>query len=187
MVNRLFFALWPDDRTRADLHTAAKSVLMKHPPGGRPIEARNLHLTLRFLGNDNTPAEEAAIRQAAALVRQAPFSFQLDVASSFKEKSAWWLGSREPSRDLAELQQQIKNRRFGAKVGHDAKRFVPHVTILHTAPRLLPPSQIKPIEWLVSDFVLVRSTLGTAHPLYEVLERWPLVAPEKAAEQLSLI
>lgn len=187
MTNRLFFALWPDEQTRADLHTAAKGVLVKYPPGGRPTAARNLHLTLLFLGNDVPPAQEAAARRAAALVRQAPFSFGLNIASSFRESTAWWIGSRDASIELSELRQQLKDRIGGARVGHDPKRFVPHVSFLGTAPQNLPPTQIKPIEWKVSDFALVRSTLGSAHSVYEVLERWPLRAPEAAAEQFRLL
>jgi len=187
MANRLFFALWPDHQTRADLHTAAKGVLMKYPPGGRPSAARNLHLTLLFLGNEVSAEHEAAARRAAAAVRHAPFSFSLNIASSFRESSAWWIGSRDAAVELAELRRQLRDRVHGAGVGYDQKRFAPHVTFLGTAPQTLPPTQIKPIEWQVSEFVLVRSLFGAAPAAYEVIDRWPLLAPEAAAEQFQLL
>lgn len=186
-MNRLFFALWPNDATRAALHTAAKNVLMKYPPGGRPSPARNLHLTLLFLGNDVPAEQEAAARKAAAAVRHAPFSHTLNIASSFRESSDWWLGSRDASIELAELRRQLRERVNSARVGHDPKRVTPHVSFMRSAPQNLPPTQIKPIEWKVEDFVLARSILGGSAAAYEVIERWPLQAPEAAAEQFSLL
>jgi 2'-5' RNA ligase len=82
-----------------------------------------------FLG-DVAAEQEVRYRRAASLVRLAPFSFQLNIASSFRETDAWWLGSRDASIELAELRQQLRNNFFGARVGADAKRYVPHVTFL---------------------------------------------------------
>ena len=44
---RLFFALWPTDAVRAELAAAAPSYSCL----GRAIAARNLHITLVFLGS----------------------------------------------------------------------------------------------------------------------------------------
>ena len=45
MSCRLFFALWPDDATRA-----AFLALQGGLQGGRQVQPANLHLTLAFLG-----------------------------------------------------------------------------------------------------------------------------------------
>lgn len=49
---RLFFALWPDERLRADLAAAAAPALVQ--VAGVPVPPGNFHVTLAFLGR--TPA-----------------------------------------------------------------------------------------------------------------------------------
>ena len=48
-VERLFFALWPDDELRQTLKHHCKP-LLRHS-GGRPVALDNLHITLAFLGS----------------------------------------------------------------------------------------------------------------------------------------
>ena len=55
------------------------------------------------------------------------------------------------------------------------RTFVPHVTLLRDKRHLLPSMPVEPIEWKVTEFVLVHSLLGeTTH---RVLARFPLVSP----------
>lgn len=62
---------------------------------------------------------------------------------------------------------RIKGKKFG-RLG-----FTPHVTLLRDKHRRLHSIPIEPIEWTVSEFVLVHSLLGkTTH---RVLARFPLI------------
>ena len=48
---RLFFALLPDEATRARIHQAAVQLQAQHAPRGRWIDPGRYHLTLQFLGS----------------------------------------------------------------------------------------------------------------------------------------
>ena len=64
---RLFFALWPDSRTRAAIAALAGQVAAQ--TGGRATAPDNVHLTLAFLGAQprDSVAALAAAATAAAL------------------------------------------------------------------------------------------------------------------------
>ena len=68
--------------------------------------------------------------------------------------------------------------------GHKGTRsFVPHVTLLRDKRRLLPSMPIEPVEWTVTEFVLVHSLLGkTTH---RVLARFPLISPRPSGRGRS--
>lgn len=186
MANQLFFSLLPDEETRAALCAQTKTVLVRYPPGGRPITPESLHLTLVFLGDDLKPDQEAAARAAASGVQLAPFEFSLNVAYSSKGANAWCIGSRENSTELAELRRQLKERITAARVITDAKRFSPHLTVLRNAPHILPPTRIKPIAWSASYFALIRSVSSEGSSTYEVVDRWELSKPDPEMEQIQL-
>ena len=66
---RLFFALWPTDELRAEIQAATSAII--HASRGRPIPARNLHVTLLFLG-DVSAEKLAAVQQAGAQLAGSP-------------------------------------------------------------------------------------------------------------------
>ncbi|MEQ1440174.1 RNA 2',3'-cyclic phosphodiesterase [Fontimonas sp. SYSU GA230001] len=173
--NRLFFALWPDDAVRAAIAEAARKLRMRMQPGGYLARPERYHLTLLFLGDAVPARDEAAAIAAAAQVRVAPFTLQLDHAGSFRNRHIpWWLGSHAPPAQLHELHDRLREVLRQADVSIDRMRFVPHLTILREARQPLPPTAIAPVEWPVTEFVLVRSRLDLNPVEYEVIGRWPL-------------
>ena len=83
---RLFFALWPTDAVRARLAAAAQS----HAALGRAIAARNLHVTVVFLGA--VPAERVAhvVRNrtvAQKLTLDGKFMLHLDAVEFWRRSS----------------------------------------------------------------------------------------------------
>lgn len=58
--------------------------------------------------------------------------------------------------------------RYGLKI---AEHFVPHLTLFY-ASRPITPRAIKPIRFLVDEFVLIHSELGLTR--YNILDRWRL-------------
>lgn len=175
-VNRLFFALWPDDVVRTACAEAARRLRLRMQPGGYLSKPERYHLTLLFLG-DTVPADrEAAARQAAGRVRSAPFTLRLDQAASFPRNRSipWWLGSREPPPPLEHLHQRLREAMLRAGVTPDRMKFAPHLTVLRDARQPLPPTPIAPIDWAVDSFVLVRSRIDRSPVEYELLGRWPL-------------
>lgn len=190
--NRLFFALWPDDAVRTACAQAARDLKLRVQPGGYLIRPERYHITLLFLG-DFVPAEkEAAARQAASLLRAAPFTLALDRAGSFSRNRQipWWLGTRETPVGLSALYHDLREALVGAGVQPDRMKFVPHLTVIRDAHRALPDTAIKPVSWGVKEFVLIRSLLQRQPVEYELLGRWPLVegaqAPGKSPAQMNL-
>ncbi len=186
--NRLFFALWPDDATRAALADAARKLQARLQPGGRLEKPERLHATLIFLGDAVPAREEAAAMQVASLLKADPFSLTLDRAGTFPRRSKlWWLGSSQAAREAIALHDALRARLRLAGVSYDLKSFTPHVTFLRDAGKTLAPTPIEPIRWAVSDFVLVHSQLQPAE--YRVIGRWklePEMARQSGSAQLDL-
>jgi 2'-5' RNA ligase len=173
--NRLFFALWPDDETRHACAEAGRKLRARLQPGGRLERPERLHATLLFLGDAVPASEEAAAHQAASQLQAEPFTLVLDRAGCFpRRKSLWWLGCQSVSREAIAVHDGLRASLRVAGVRYDLKNFVPHVTFLRDAQILLAPSPIAPIEWRVSELVLVRSLLNTQPAQYHVVSHWPL-------------
>jgi RNA 2',3'-cyclic 3'-phosphodiesterase len=173
--NRMFFALWPDETTRAACDAAARRLRARLQPGGRPERAERLHATLLFLGDDVPANEEAAAHEAAGKLRSRPFTLTLDRAGSFpRRRSLWWLGCQQTPPEALALSDGLRAALRIAGVRYDLKAFTPHVSILRDAGQALAPTPIEPIAWPVRAFVLVRSRLDVQPAQYHVVSQWPL-------------
>lgn len=178
-VDRLFFALWPEDTTRAALAESAAGLRRRLHPVGRWIGAHRYHLTLHFLGDYPVFPEAIAARAAAAAacVQAAPFTLRLDQAASFRNRSIpWWIGPGETPPALKALWRALREQMVAHAVPYDAKLGLkPHVTVLRDAGQPLAVTPLPPVDWAVDRFVLVHSHLG-AQSAYRLLGAWPLTA-----------
>jgi 2'-5' RNA ligase len=174
MNHRLFFALWPDDAVRRRIDAAAAAVECAHAPGGRRLRRDRLHLTLQFLG-DFAPVPAGLVEaacEAASRIDCGVFSLTLDQAGSFPGSRVWWLGCRACPAELQALWSALGEALGDAGVPLKAHpRFTPHVTIQRNARRSLARTPVAPVEWPVSDFVLIDSRPEAG---YVRLARWPL-------------
>lgn len=175
---RLFFALVPDEATRARLHQAAMQLQARHAPGGRWINPQRYHLTLQFLGDFDGPSTGIATlaRHAAARVKVASFTLVLDRAGSFNNRAIpWWLGPGTDAPGLSSLWHGLGTElaQLGVRLP-DARGFRPHVTVLRDARAGLPATAIEPVTWRVESFHLLRSAPGASNA-YSVLGTWPLM------------
>ncbi len=170
---RVFFALWPQAKSRQALHKLALAIQPQCK--GRVMIADNLHLTLLFLGE----VERACLPQlikAADQVSAASFHFRL-------EKLAFWRHNRiayaAPAVDVPSLTQLAADLRKQLKAAgmlRKSEKFAAHVTLLRNVVQALAPQPITPVIWLADAFVLVES-VSTEHGVrYEVLHQWPLNA-----------
>ncbi|HET9447083.1 MAG TPA: RNA 2',3'-cyclic phosphodiesterase [Steroidobacteraceae bacterium] len=167
---RLFFALWPTDAVRARL--AAEVEI--HAGLGRPIAARNLHVTVVFLG---AVAEDrvADVRAAAKLTRIGKFMLHL-------ERMEFWRRSNLIALTAASAPPQLLTIVDGLRVGlrergfelreHDT--FRPHVTLVRDVARGPAAAAVTPVQWPVESFALVESKVGQRGSEYTVLDEWPL-------------
>jgi 2'-5' RNA ligase len=167
---RLFFALWPDDTTRAALNRAGKC-LHQHW-GGRRMRADTLHITLAFIGS--TPVEQIETLIACAdNVQAEACELELDQPRYWRHNRIGWLGaSQTPPRHL-ELVAALNGPLIAAGFPVDARPHVPHVTLLrNTAGGELP--ECAPVRWPIRDFVLVKSVTESGGAHYDVIRSWPL-------------
>ena len=167
---RLFFALWPDEVTRAALNRTGKW-LHQHW-GGRRMRADTLHLTLAFLGATPAAQRDALLPQIESIQADA-FELTLDQPGCWRHNRIGWLGTRQPPSQLAGLVAALQLALQDAGVDFDARPHLPHVTLLrNTAGGERPPCE--PVHWVVRDFVLVASRTDADGAHYEIVRRWPL-------------
>lgn len=187
-LNRLFFALWPEDAVRAACAEAARSINLRAQPGGYLLSPDKYHLTLLFLGDFVSAEKQADALRAAEGLRSAPFDLKLDYAGSFRNNSKipYWLGTRDVPDALPALHRTLRDTMKAGGVTPERMSFTPHLTVLRDAQRPLPDTQIQPIDWPVHEFVLIRSRLDRRPADYEVLGRWPLLEGPAPAEQMAL-
>lgn len=163
---RLFFALWPDDATRAALAARADEFRTRAALDGRPVAALRLHLTLVFLGPTRGVDDplEAAAREAGDAVRAAPFELVLDAGSAFAGARVGWLGPSRVPDGLLRLHSTLLDALVDAgAVVPSAADFRPHVTVQRDLRRLPDAIALPPLHWAVGGFALLRSEPGRGY------------------------
>jgi 2'-5' RNA ligase len=97
------------------------------------IPERNLHLTLKFLG-EIPPGriDEVAGLMAGAAREIPPFEFRVEEGGGFPSLRAprvLWIGIREPLELVGKLHQNMEDALSGAGFPRDERPFHPHVTV----------------------------------------------------------
>lgn len=171
-TQRLFFALWPDDRVRRQLDAAAEAVSRR---SGRRMKVDKLHMTLVFLGNTTAQQRDCLCAAADAILAE-PFSLVLDTFGHFRRARVAWVAPSDTPPPLVALHQAINRTLPGCDREPESRPFRAHVTLARKAPRRVVPTDIGPIEWPVRAFCLVESVSDAEGALYRVLRTWPLEA-----------
>lgn len=166
---RLFFALWPDDPTRARLADWTRAI--HRAGGGRATRPESVHLTLAFLGSTPAAALPAVIA-AAGRVPPRAFELRVDEPGYWRHNQIAWAGVREVPPELAALVGDLRAELVAASVAFDPKPFLAHLTLVRKAHPGFKLPRLAPIDWPVRDFVLVRSVTGPDGSAYEVAARW---------------
>jgi RNA 2',3'-cyclic 3'-phosphodiesterase len=102
-----------------------------HLKGLRWVSEEQLHLTLSFLGNVDTLAEDR-LREALPEVRVRPFFLPLGGVGAFNVRgnpSVVWVGVGKGHPHLFALHQHIQDAVLHAGLEPDLKPFHPHVTV----------------------------------------------------------
>lgn len=166
---RLFFALWPDEATRARLAGWARAV--HRVSGGRMTPASNLHLTLAFLGSVRLEALPT-IEGVAAAIAPPVFTLVIDTPGCWRHNRIAWAGAREPPQALRDLVDALRGALAAARIPFDPKPFAPHVTLVREARSGAALPALPPIRWAVREFALVESQAGPGGSRYSVRARW---------------
>lgn len=169
-VQRLFFALWPDESVRS----ALVELQRERVEDGCFTRAGNVHMTLAFLCNVTAEAE-ARLCEEASEIDFAPFEVTLDVLDYFAQPQIVWAGCSEVPAALDELQDSVCDIVRRCLPGWDSREFTPHVSLSRKA-SYHAPALFEPILWKVGNFCLVHSQQGAAGSHYEIVSTFPALA-----------
>lgn len=179
MPHRLFIGIRPPDWICDTLLDTMEGV-----EGARWQDEAHLHLTLRFVGEVETPVAND-LAAALARVSAAPFELRIEGVGTFERKgrpTALWagIGTSEP---LEALRQKVEHACETAGLGRDRRRFTPHVTLARLNQSsgaigswLATCSDLHIEAWPVSSFILYESHLGRTGSHYEPVASYGLHA-----------
>jgi 2'-5' RNA ligase len=170
---RLFFALLPSMRQRAELADAVAALR----PAGRPVMAANLHLTLAFLGVLDAP--QARLTEAVAeYIHAAPLVLDLQCVGLWRRPQVLWCAAPHAVPALLALHRVLAGDLRAAGFGLDARAFSPHVTVARGVARYHGPERLPgAVRWELGAFQLVESRTGPAGAAYRVMRDFRLHAP----------
>jgi len=148
--------------------------------------ASNIHLTLKFLG-DVSQASVQNLSDAAsrAVAGVAPFTIRIERAGAFPPHAAprvLWIGIDDLEGKLGELHARLEAESRKAGFPGESRPFHPHLTLarlrkpqhadgLATAHKQM---QFGPMEFTVSEVLVIRSELSSAGSKYTTISRHPL-------------
>ena len=176
---RLFFALWPDARTRARIAAAASAVrLTGH---ARRVSPENYHLTLAFVGEVNM-SKLGALQQIGRDQRAAACTMKVEAFDYWPEPQVVVAVARETPPALIGLSSRL-HRDLKLRDGAQNPRPLaptdaslhPHVTLARKVAQAPVLQAMSPIHWSARSFSLVRSDTSGSHSVYTVVDTWPLL------------
>lgn len=181
-MHRLFIAIRPPEPVCDLLLDTMEGV-----EGAHWQDADNLHVTLRFLGEVETPAAED-LALALGRVRATPFPLELHGVGHFEKSRksgshphAVWAQVLD-SAPLEALRRKVDQACATVGLGHDERRYVPHVTLarLNSGSGLVggwlaAHALLRAGPWQVEDFGLFESQLTAHGSHYTEVVRYPLL------------
>lgn len=140
--------------------------------GGRGIPARNLHVTLAFLGQ--VPESRLAIAKECAdrVDSHARIDLQFDRIEVWKRSGVLAL---VPAASPPALDDLVERLRFNLlNEGFEARQeeYRPHMTLARDAKKRIDARLPDAIAWGTNQFALVQSESSTSGSIYTVLHNW---------------
>ncbi len=164
---RCFVAAWPDDGTRAQL-ARVQDELAAAAPGARPMQPRNFHLTLAFIGEFGDDAARALLPGLATLRDAAP-SWSMDTLGWFHRARVAWVGG-QASEALADIAARSRALLDACGVSYDRKPFVPHVTLYRNVREFSGARSLKPLAWRTERVALYAAMHDRDGPVYREVD-----------------
>ena len=176
MSHRLFFGIHPPDAVRRELLG-----IMSGVDNARWQDDAQLHLTLRYIGEVDTPMAED-IANAASSLSFEPFEIAVSGVGYFEKKQRPTLLYARviPTEPLLRLQRKLERIVQRCGLEPEARKFTPHITLarLNTAAGPLAPFLARHEglalgPWHVKDYILYESFLREQGSLYQPVVTYP--------------
>jgi len=161
----LFFALWPDDETRAQIAQATASL------GGRVTAARNLHMSLGFVGHVSSEQIAEFVSIGASLL-QAPMELQLTHIEYWRDVGIAALVLRQTPDLLFHLVAQLREALARCGLEVDPRPFRAHVVVSRHISDFRTRPLAEPIVWRPHCVALVEPQMADRFRTYQVREMW---------------
>ncbi len=160
-----------------------ESRLMKADAHVKWVEPRNIHITMKFLGEIDEDQLDILYRGVEEGVRECgPFDVSLAGLGAFPNLTrprVVWVGVDRGKDDLAKLQKTIEDSICQYGFPREDRSFSPHLTIGRVkSPRGLPELaeairgfHFETVSFGVKEVVVMESTLTSAGPIYSPLRK----------------
>lgn len=168
-MKRLFFALWPDQETRARL---AGIIANLDALELKPVQARNIHVTLVFLGMVEE-AKIATIKQQAAEISIKPFKIVFDQLHYWHKPKVLCFGCSDSPQEILHLAGALSRMASDVRIETDKRAYFAHVTLARKV-RKKTELDFEPVIWRADSFCLVESITDPDGPRYYVTQTWAL-------------
>jgi len=169
-TSKLFFALWPDDKTRLALARLGRSLEIE---GYKTVPPYNFHVTLLFIGHVDE-ASELLIKESVNSITAEPFLITFDRLSYWINPKVLCLTCRQPAQQIMALAQRLNDAVTNVGLATDAKPYNPHVTLARHVSSFV-ERDCDPLVWRAESFCLVESCSSIDGVIYQVKNQWPFV------------
>lgn len=151
---RLFLALWPDDRQRNAICDILRDRM--HALEGNPVNRRNLHVTLVFIGD--FPAEKVPeLLLKLADVEVESFSLRFDRLAVWSRPQIACLEAPAVPAELKRLKASLESVLQVFDVLPEARVYRPHITVVRGVRSAATSRLAQPVELQWTGFELVES------------------------------
>ena len=168
-MKRLFFALWPDHKTRQSLVQVSHLIRAQ---AMKVVQPRNFHVTLVFLGNVDDETE-SLINQGIDDISAKAFDLTFDQLSYWSRPKVLCLTCSHSVTEYVDLAVAVEQRVRDCGLQIDSQPYTPHITLARHV-RHVTEISFEPILWRAESFCLVQSCSEPGGVIYEVLKQWPL-------------
>lgn len=176
-TDRLFFGVFPDRVTAAQIKRLGAQQQERNGLRGHLLATDRFHVTLHHVGDYvGFPTDVANRAQAAAAtVKAAPFEIGFDRVASFTGRDRnlpFVLRGGDGIGALMNFQRRLFEALKSVNlVRRTEPNFTPHVTLLYDD-HVIAEQAVEPIRWIAREFILVHSLLGQTRHI--PIARWPL-------------
>jgi 2'-5' RNA ligase len=181
---RLFVAIDPDERTRAqlaDAHAAIQAIVEQSPTPPRItwVMPAVAHVTLRFIG-EVPDTVRPSIQRALERIRIAPFALRWETIGTFgglHHPRVIWIGPTAGTEMLQALAEQVNTELDPVLGAGESRTFRPHLTFGRVREpgrrvnwaKALAAAQWTPTVSRIDRIVLYQSRLSPKGPTYTAL------------------
>lgn len=167
-----FFALRPGAADAQRIHEHAETWLAERGITGKRLDAQRLHITLALLGHDVSEAVLAAGCRAADRVSHAPLDAIFDAALTFSAPSGpCVLVGQAGLDDVRRLRNKLVLTLADAGLKPE-RAYEPHMTLCYDPRHRLARTEIAPVGFRTTEFVLLKSHIGFSR--HELIRSWSL-------------